>query len=174
MLAGISTVISRLWWCKNRNESGFGPPLCTYRLNWARMRWMRWHCPPDTGLEIRALAVSGRARYISVTEAPHNTEFYTWMGKKHFFSFKPPRLGTEPRTPAWKAALVTTTLGPPPLFVVQRAQPHKSIGSKLPVQVRSYCISLLQSKTVLISIKIKNLLNPVTASAAYIWVFIFY
>ena len=36
------------------------------------MRWMRWHCPPDTGFEIRALAVWGRARYLSVTEAPHN------------------------------------------------------------------------------------------------------
>ena len=27
----------------------------------------------------------GRARYLSVTEAPHNTEFYKWMGKKHYF-----------------------------------------------------------------------------------------
>ena len=45
------------------------------------VRWMRWHCPPDTGFEIRALAVWGRARYLSVTEAPNNTEFYTWMKK---------------------------------------------------------------------------------------------
>ena len=44
------------------------------------VRWLRWHCPPDTGLEIRALAVWGRARYLSVTEAPHNTDFHTWMG----------------------------------------------------------------------------------------------
>ena len=29
-------------------------------------------------------------------------------------SFKPPRPGTEPRTLAWKAAVLTTTLGPPP------------------------------------------------------------
>ena len=34
--------------------------------------WLRRHCPPDTGFEIRALAVWGRARYLSVTEAPHN------------------------------------------------------------------------------------------------------
>ena len=34
-------------------------------------------------------------------------------GEKHFlFSFKPPRPGTEPRTVAWKAAVLTTTLGP--------------------------------------------------------------
>ena len=45
------------------------------------VRWLRWHCPPDTGFEIRALAVWGRARYLSVTEAPHNTDFHTWMGK---------------------------------------------------------------------------------------------
>ena len=43
------------------------------------VRWMRWHCPPDTGFEIRALAVWGRAGYFSVTEAPHNTGFFTWM-----------------------------------------------------------------------------------------------
>ena len=35
---------------------------------------MRWHCPPDTGFKIRALAVWGRAHYLSVTEAPHNIE----------------------------------------------------------------------------------------------------
>ena len=29
---------------------------------------MRWHCPPDTGFEIRALAVWGRARYFSITK----------------------------------------------------------------------------------------------------------
>ena len=26
------------------------------------VRWLRWHCPPDTGFEIRAPAVWGRAR----------------------------------------------------------------------------------------------------------------
>ena len=36
-------------------------------------------------------------------------------GEKTFFvSFKPPRPGTEPRTLAWKAAVLTTTLGPQP------------------------------------------------------------
>ena len=80
------------------NESGFKPPLCTYRINWARMvRWMRWHCPPDTGFEIRALAVWGRARYLSVTEAPHNTDFHMWMGKKHFCFFETAETGN--RTP---------------------------------------------------------------------------
>ena len=36
-------------------------------------------------------------------------------GEETFFvSFKPPRPGTEPWTLAWKAAVLTTTLGPPP------------------------------------------------------------
>ena len=87
------------------NESGFRPPLCTNRLgarvgqeNLLRMvRWMRWHYPPDTGFEIRALAVWGRARYLSVTEAPHNTDFYTWMGEKHVCFFQTAETGN--RTP---------------------------------------------------------------------------
>ena len=61
------------------------------------VRWLRWHCPPDTGFEIRALAVWGRARYLSVTEAPHNTNFHTWMGKKQFCFFQTAETGN--RTP---------------------------------------------------------------------------
>ena len=54
------------------------------------VRWLRWHCP-------RALAVWGRARYLSVTESPHNTDFHTWMGKKHFCFFQTAETGN--RTP---------------------------------------------------------------------------
>ena len=61
------------------------------------VRWLRWHFPPDTGFEIRVLAVWGRARYLSVTEAPHNTNFHTWMGKKHFCFFQTAETGN--RTP---------------------------------------------------------------------------
>ena len=77
------------------------------------VRWLRWHCPPDTGFEICTLAVWGRARYLSVTEAPHNTDFHTWMGGKHFL-FLSNRRDREPNPKAWKAAVLTTTLGPPP------------------------------------------------------------
>ena len=59
--------------------------------------WLRWHCPPDTGFEIRAMAVWGRARYLSVTEAPHNTNFHTWMGKKQLCFFQNAETGN--RTP---------------------------------------------------------------------------
>ena len=61
------------------------------------VRWLRWHCPPDAGFEIRSLAVWGRARYLSVTEAPHNTDFHTWMGKKQFCFFQTAETGN--RTP---------------------------------------------------------------------------
>ena len=47
------------------------------------LKMVRWHCTPDTGFEIQTLEVWGRTRYLSVTEAPHNTEFYEWMWKKH-------------------------------------------------------------------------------------------
>ena len=40
--------------------------------------------------------------------------FTRGWGRNIFVSFKPPRPGTEPRTLAWKAAVLTTTLGPPP------------------------------------------------------------
>ena len=61
------------------------------------VRWLRWHCPSDTGFEIRALAVWGRARYLSVTEAPHSTDFHTWMGKKHICFIQTAKTGN--RTP---------------------------------------------------------------------------
>ena len=91
------------------------------------VRWLRWHCPPDTGFEIRALAVWGRARYLSITEAPHNTDFHTWMGKKHFCFFETAETGNRtpnsgvkgsganhyPRAPAhvlWRWSLVIVNL----------------------------------------------------------------
>ena len=36
-------------------------------------------------------------RYLSVTEAPHNTNFHTWMGKKQFRFFQTAETGN--RTP---------------------------------------------------------------------------
>ena len=65
------------------NESGFRPLLSTCiqaKLGQDKLlrmvRWVGWQCPPDTWFEILILEVWGRAHYLSVTEAPHNTEFY--------------------------------------------------------------------------------------------------
>ena len=50
-------------------------------------RWVKLHCPPDTGFEIQTLEFWVWARYLSVTDAPQNTEFHEWMGEKHFSFF---------------------------------------------------------------------------------------
>ena len=73
------------------------------------------------------------ARYLSVTEAPHNTNFHTWMGKKHFCFFQTAETGNRtpnsgvkgsganhyPRAPAhlatnnvWTQALIYPDTGP--------------------------------------------------------------
>ena len=102
------------------NESGFRPPLCTYRLNWARRTsWGWWDDRDDTVLQTQdpkfgpwrseAEHATSRSRRL-----PTILTFTRGWGRNNFVSFKPPRPGTEPRTLAWKAAVLTTTLGPPP------------------------------------------------------------
>ena len=95
------------------NEWGCRPPLWKYMLNWARRTsWGWWHCPPHTGCEIRALAVWGRARYLSVTEAPHNIKSARVSGKKHFVSLKLEcHSGNKPAISDFQTG--TTAPGPP-------------------------------------------------------------
>ena len=104
----------------NWNESGFRPPLCTYRLNWARRTsWGWWDDWDDTVLQTQdskfepwrseAEHATSRSRRL-----PTILTFTRGWGRNIYVSFKPPRPGTEPRTLAWKAAVLTTTLGPPP------------------------------------------------------------
>ena len=104
------------------NESGFRPPLCTYRLNWARRTsWGWWDDWDDTALQTQdskfepwrseAEHATSRSRRL-----PTILTFTRGWGRNIFVSLKQPRPGTEPRTLAWKAAVLTTTLGPPPLL----------------------------------------------------------
>ena len=104
------------------NESGFRPPLCTYRLNWARRTsWGWWDDWDDTVLQTQdskfepwrseAEHATSRSRRL-----PTILTFTRGWGRNNFVSFKPPGPGTEPRTLAWKAAVLTTTLGPPPNY----------------------------------------------------------
>ena len=51
------------------------------------------------------MAVSGRARYLSGTEAPQNTDFHTWMGKKHFL-FLSNRRDREPNPELWRTLYI--------------------------------------------------------------------
>ena len=107
-------------WKWKWNESGFRPLLCTYRLNWARRTsWGWWDDWGDTVLQTQnskfepwrseAEHATSRSRRL-----PTILTFTREWGRNIFVSFKPPRPGTEPRTLAWKAAVLTTTLGPPP------------------------------------------------------------
>ena len=107
------------------NESGFRPPLCTYRLNWARRTsWGWWDDWNDTVLQTEdskfepwrseAEHATSRSRRL-----PTILTFTRGWGRNNFVSFKPPRPGTEPRTLAWKAAVLTTTLGPRPISSMQ-------------------------------------------------------
>ena len=102
------------------DESGFRPPLCTYRLNWARRTsWGWWDEWDDTVLQTQdskfepwrseAEHATSRSRRL-----PTILTFTRGWGRNIFVSFKPPRPGTEPRTLAWKAAVLTATLGPRP------------------------------------------------------------
>ena len=104
------------------NESGFRPPLCTYRLSWARRTsWGWWDDWDDTVLQTQdskfepwrseAEHATSRSRRL-----PTILTFTRGWWRNNFVSFKPPRPGTEPRT-AWKAAVLTTTLGAPPIYV---------------------------------------------------------
>ena len=111
--AYIMTCCGQKW-----NESGFRPPLCTYRLNWARRTsWGWWDDWDDTVLQTQdskfepwrseAEHATSRSRRL-----PTILTFTRGWGRNVFVSFKPPRPGTEPRTLACKAAVLTTTLGP--------------------------------------------------------------
>ena len=116
------------------NESGFRPPLCPYRLNWARRTsWGWWDDWDDTVLQTQdskfepwrseAEHATSRSRRL-----PTILTFTRGWGRNIFVSFKPPRPGTEPRTLAWKAAVLTTTLGPPPILgnTVATLRPYAS------------------------------------------------
>ena len=105
---------------KKWNESGFRPPLCTFRLNWARRTsWGWWDEWDDTVLQTQdskfepwrseAEHATSRSRRL-----PPILSFTRGWGRNIFVSFKPPRSGTERRAKAWRAAVLTTTPGLPP------------------------------------------------------------
>ena len=78
---------------------------------------MRWHSPPDTEFEIRVLAVWCRARYLSVTEAPHTIESLRVRGGGEvtvcFFETWRPERGLNPLSTTFQAdGLNHCTRGP--------------------------------------------------------------
>ena len=107
-----------------------------YRLNWARgTSWGWWDEWDDIVLQTQdsrfkpwwseAEHATSRSRWL-----PAILSFRRGWGKNIFVSFKPPRPGTEPRALAWKAAVLTTTLGSPPIVFTRifcSAKPKGSI-----------------------------------------------
>ena len=90
------------------NESGFRPPLCTYRLNWARRTsWGWWDEWDDT---VRQTQDSKFEPWRS--EAEHATSrwrsFTRGWGRNVFVFFQTAETGNR------TLAVLTTTLGPPP------------------------------------------------------------
>ena len=92
-----------------------------YRLNWARRSsWGWWD---DTSLQTQD-SNPGSLRPSTLPlihggspQCPPDTGvFNEWMGKKHFCFFQTAETGNELPILAWKAAVLTTTLGPPPLI----------------------------------------------------------
>ena len=104
------------------NESGFRPPLCTYRLNWARRTsWGWWDDWDDTVLQTQdskfepwrseAEHATSRSRRF-----PTILTFTRGWGRNNFCFFQ--TAGTGNRTP-WRAAVLTTTPGPPPFSMAR-------------------------------------------------------
>ena len=84
-------------------EWGFKPLLCTCRLNRTRRTsWGWWDERDDTALQTQN---SSRARYLSVTEAPHNIECSLVSGDETvcFFETWILERGTNLRSPTFQA-----------------------------------------------------------------------
>ena len=138
------------------NGSGFRPPLCAYRLNWARRTsWGWWDEWDDTVLQTQDSkfepwrpdaehATSQSRRFHTILS------FTRGWGRNIFVSFKPLRPGTKPRTLAWKAAVLTTTLGPKP----QCLRMDRRIGIDAVIQEASSNGQSKKEKTMLLEVKL--------------------
>ena len=129
LLRGLDRCIGVWKW----NESGFRPPLFTYRLNWARRTsrgwWDDWD---DTVLQThnskfeswrsQAEHAPSRSRRL-----PTILTFTRGWRRNIFVSFKPPRPGTEPRTLMCNAAVLTTTLGVWKHKLIRKSQDRHNI-----------------------------------------------
>ena len=97
---------------------------------------MRWHCPPDREFEIRVLTVWGRARYLSVTDAPHNIESLRINREETFCFFKTwmSEWGSNPRCPTFQTG--NFNQGPHPVHdprvVVSTAAFHARVRGSVP------------------------------------------
>ena len=85
---------------------------CAHRLKWARRTsWhcIKWHWPADTQFKIWTLALLGRARYLAVTYAPHNTRSSRRVEKLIFFCNSHTSAETTSHASVWRPFGVSTT-----------------------------------------------------------------
>ena len=119
--------------CKKiKKESDFRLFLCTYRLNWATE-------PPEDGEMSEVTQASKFKPWWSEhatsrqRRLPTILSFTSGWGRNIFVSLKPPRPGNEPRTLAWKVAVLASTLGPRPMLV-KKLGSHNIILVMLPTK----------------------------------------
>ena len=108
------------------NEWGIRPPLCTYRLNWARRTsWGWWDEWDDTALQTQNSKFEPwRSEVEHATSRsrkfPIILNLYEWAGKNHFLCLK-----LEGQSGVWtrnlrlsKQTASTTAPGPPPTYTM--------------------------------------------------------
>ena len=103
------------------------------------LRIVRWHCPPDTRFEIGALAVWGRARYLSVTKTHHNIKSLRVRGEETFCFFEiwRPEWGSNPRSPTFQAGSFNRCTRAPALFAFPL---HRITSNNILI---TFCVSMI-------------------------------
>ena len=102
------------------NESDFRPPLCTYRLNWARRTyWRWWDVWDDTALQTQNSSPCGlRPNTLPLgTEAPYNIKSLWVSGEEKFCFFEiwRPEWGSNRRSSPFQAGSFNHCTRPPAL-----------------------------------------------------------
>ena len=107
------------------NESGFRPPLCTYRLNWTRRTfWGWWDEWDDTALQTQNSKfepwLSGAEHATSRSRGFVTIKYWIFSvsGEETFCFFQiwRPDWASNSRLPLSKQAASTTALGPRPVW----------------------------------------------------------
>ena len=123
-----------MWRAVKLNKSGFRPPLCTYRLNWARRTFWRWWDDwDDTVLQTQ------------------DSKFEPWRSEAEHATSRSRRFPTIltfsrgwGRNIFWKAAVLTTTLSWHFSYKIGLIIPDCGHWTKLPASTISLWFKPLQ------------------------------
>ena len=81
------------------------------------VRWIRWHCPPDTEFAIRALAVWGRHATYRSRRLPTIFNLHEWAEIFCFFETWIPERGLNPRSATFQAGSFNQCTRAPALLI---------------------------------------------------------